>query len=95
MKISFGLLYAAFSAVLFAQGTPPIQQPGSLPKRFPPEMMLSSGTTGRVEVNLRHSYCVHPNPDWKSLSVKRCESMPPGPRLIAPFTGTAPRKKPN
>lgn len=92
MKLVFGLLYAAFSVVLFAQTS--VEQPRSLPKRFPPEMMLSSGTPGRVEVKLSHSYCVHPNPDRKSLSVKRCESLPPGPRLVAPFTDTAPRKNP-
>jgi hypothetical protein len=109
MKRVFGLLYAAFPALLLlAQtsrpehpadgmstlGTPSVEQLGSLPKRFPPEMMLSSWTTGRLEVKLAHSYCVHPNLDRKSLSVKRCESVPLAFRLVSPFEATAPEKNP-
>ena len=109
MKRVFGLLYAAFPAVLLlaqtsrpeppADGmssfrTPSVEQLGSLPKRFPPEMMLSSSTTGRLDVKLAHSYCVHPSLDRKSLSVKRCESVPQGFRLVSPFEATAPKKNP-
>jgi hypothetical protein len=106
MKRVFGLLYAAFPAVLLlaqtsrpehpadgmsTPGTPSVEQLRSLPKRFPPEMMLSSG---RHEVKLAHSYCVYPNLDRKSLSVKRCESVPVGFRLVSPFEATAPKKNP-
>ena len=66
-------------------GTPSVEQLRSLPKRFPPEMM-----TGRHEVKLAHSYCVYPNLDRKSLSVKRCESVPLGFRLVSPFEAPAP-----
>ena len=110
MKRVFGLLYAAFPAVLLlAQtsrpehpadgmstlGTLSVEQLGSLPKRFPPEMMLSSWTTGRHELKLAHSYCVYPSLDRKSLSVKRCESVPLGFRLASPFETTAPEKNPS
>jgi hypothetical protein len=107
MKRVFGLLYFAFSAVLlFAQtsrpdhpadgmptpGTPSADHLRSLPKRFPPEMMLSPATTGRDEVKLVHSYCVHPSADGKSLSVKRCEPVPLGLGLVSPFPRVAPKK---
>jgi hypothetical protein len=109
MKRVFGLLYVAFPAVLLlAQtsrpehptdgistlGTPSVDQLRSSPTRFPPEMMLSSSTAGRLEVKLAHSYCVSPNLDRKSLSVKRCEPVPLGIRLVSPFPATAPEKKP-
>ena len=109
MKRVFGLLYVAFPAVLLlAQtsrpeqpvdgmstlGTPSVEKLGSLPKRFPPDMVLSSRTTGRLEVKLAHSYCVDPNLDRTSLSVKRCGSVSMGFRLVAPFETTAPEKSP-
>jgi hypothetical protein len=109
MKRVFGPLYAAFPAVLLlaqtsppehpadgisTTGTPSVEQRGSLPKRFPAEMMLSSWTTGGYELKLAHSYCVYPNLDRKSLSVKRCESVPLGFRLVSPFGATAPKKNP-
>ena len=105
MKRVFGLLYAAFPAVLLlAQtsrpehpadgmitlGTPSVEQLRSLPKRFPPDMMLS----GRHEVKLAHSYCVFPSLDRKSLSVKRCESVPRGFRLVPPFEAPHQKKNP-
>jgi hypothetical protein len=108
MKRVFGLFYAAFPAVLLvaqtsrpahpADGTsilatPSVEQLGSLPKNFPPEMMLASWTTGRPGLKLAHSYCVYPNLDRNSLSVKRCESGP-GFRLVSPFGATAPKKNP-
>jgi hypothetical protein len=109
MKKVFGLLYLAFAAVLLlAQtsrpehpangtsplGTPSVEQLRSVQKRFPPEMMFSSSTTGRLEVKLAHSYCVSPSLDRKSLSVKRCQLVPLGIRLVSPFQPTAPEKKP-
>jgi hypothetical protein len=108
MKRVFGLLYVAFPAVLLlAQtsphehpangtstlGTPSVEQLRSLQTKFPPEM-FSSSTTGRLEVKLAHSYCVSPSPDRKSLSVKRCQPVPLGIRLVSPFPATAPEKKP-
>jgi hypothetical protein len=109
MKRVLGLLYIVFPAVLlWAQtarperpangtptlGTPSVEQLRSLPTRFPPEMMFSSPTTSRLEVKLAHSYCVSPSSDRKSLSVKRCEPVPLGIRLVSPFPATAPEKKP-
>jgi hypothetical protein len=108
MKRVFGLLYAFPAVLLLARtsppehpaddmstlGTPSVEQLASLPKRFPPEMMLSSWTTGLREGKLAHSYCVYPTPDRKSLSVKRCESVPVRFRLVSPFGVTAPEKNP-
>jgi hypothetical protein len=109
MKRLLGLLYVAFPAVLLlAQtsrpehpangvstiGTTSGEQLGSLPKRFPSEIILSSGTPVRNEAKLTHSYCVYPHLDRKSLSIKRCESIPQGFRLVSPFEGAIPEKKP-
>jgi hypothetical protein len=108
MKPLFGVLYAAFPVVLLlaqtsrpaqpagvpTNGTRSMEQLGSLPKRFPPEVMLSSRTTGRHEMKPAHSYCVYPSPDRKSLSVKRCESGLQRIRLVSPFGDSAPNKNP-
>src|ERR1039457_420672 len=109
MKRVRGLLYVAFPAVLLVAqtsrpespangtstlGTPSVEQLRWLPTKFPPAMMLSSSTTGRLEVKFAHSYCVSPNLDRKSLSVKRCEPVPLGIRLVSPFPATAPENKP-
>lgn len=110
MKKVFGLLYTALllAPVLPAQtsrpeqpasGTLPpparlIEQLPSLPKRYPPELAPSSRTAGPLEVKLTHTYCVQPGAGGKSLSVKRCESVPPGIRLIAPFKSTVPGASP-
>jgi len=108
MERVFSLLYALPAVLLLAQaspperpadgmstlGTPSVEQLASLSKRFPPEMMLSSWKTGLREGKLAQSYCVYPSPDRKSLSFKRCESVPLRFRLVSPFEVTAPGKNP-
>jgi hypothetical protein len=105
MKNLLRILYVALPAVLLAQtskpvvdgtatsGTP-VEQAGSLPKSFPPEVMPSSSTASLNEKKLTHKYCAYPDPDRKSVSIRRCDSVPEGIHLIAPIKSAAPEKKP-
>lgn len=110
MKRQLGLLYVAFPAVLAMAQTsrpehavdgiatlakPPAEQIESLPKKFPPEIGAFSRAPGRNEAKLTNTtYCVYPSLDRKSLSIRRCESVPQGFRLVSPLKGTAPEHKP-
>ncbi len=89
MKRVFGLLYFAFPAVLLLAQTSRPARPDSLPKSFPPEMISYPPAT---QVKVSHSNCVHRTSDGKSLFVNRCESVPAGISLIAPFTVATPKK---
>jgi len=92
MNRLIGVLYFAFPAVLLlAQTSRPERGGYALPKKFPPEMRLSS-VPSRHEVKLSHRYCVYPSPDRKSLLSKRCEPASPG-FLIQPLTFVSPAKK--
>ncbi len=99
MKRFLVLLCVAFPAAhLSAQSSrperPTDEQIRLQPKRFPPEMILSSGAPGANQAKLTHSYCVAGYPGPKSLSIKRCEPPPQRFRLISPFKFVAPDKKP-
>lgn len=90
-------------------GAPSVEQLRLMEKRFPPEMALkthdkvfffaehenfSSASTGLNQGKLTQSYCVYPDLDRKSVSVKRCESIPQRFRLVWPFKAAAPEEKP-
>jgi hypothetical protein len=96
MKNLLPILYVAFPAVLLAQASQPgtpVEQAGSLTKKFPPDVMLSS-TPNPNEKKLTHSYCAYPDLDRKSVSIRRCDSVPQAIRLVEPIKSTAPEKKP-